>query len=149
MIGNTLKSNNIKVNKKQFHKSKQPIDLSLVIIDKIVISGQFKLSEDGFKYFIGYQRGETFKLLSIILPQMNGYIKYFENGGKSMSFLIKDDSVLNKYNEIWDKIKEKLSIKFHSKSVYDQIYIKAKVREFDRKILLRPSFVKVKNAHTF
>ena len=48
-----------------------------------------------------------------------------------MSFLIKDDSVLNKYNEIWDKIKEKLSIKFHSMPVYDQTYIKAKVREFD------------------
>ena len=42
--------------------------------------------------------------------------------------------MLNKYNEIWDKIKEKLSIKFHSEPVYDQIYIKAKVREFDRKI---------------
>ena len=62
---------------------------------------------------------------------MSGYIKYFENGGKNMSFLIKDDSVLNKYNKIWDKIKEKLNIKFHSKPVYNQTYIKAKVREFD------------------
>ena len=65
---------------------------------------------------------------------MNGYIKYFKNGGKNMSFLIEDDSVLNKYNEIWEKIKEKLSIKFHSEPVYDQTYIKAKVREFDSKI---------------
>ena len=62
---------------------------------------------------------------------MSGYIKYFENGGKIMSFLIKDDSVLNRYNEIWDNIKEKLSIKFHSKPVYEQKYIKAKVREYD------------------
>ena len=51
-----------------------------------------------------------------------------------MTFLIKDNSVLNKYNEIWDKIKEKLSIKFHSKPVYDETYIKAKVRGFDGKI---------------
>ena len=65
---------------------------------------------------------------------MIGYIKYFENGGKYMSFLIKDDNVLDKYDEIWDKIKEKLSIKFHSESVHDQTYIKAKVREFDGKI---------------
>ena len=65
---------------------------------------------------------------------MAGYIKYFENGGINMSFLIKDNSVLNKYNEIWDKIKEKLSIKFHSEPVYDQTYLKAKVREFDSKI---------------
>ena len=45
-----------------------------------------------------------------------------------MFFLIKDDDVLDKYNEIWDKIKEKLNIKFHSMSAYDEAYIKAKVR---------------------
>ena len=44
---------------------------------------------------------------------MIGYIKYFENGDKSMSFVIKDDDVLDKYNKIWDKIKEKLNIIFH------------------------------------
>ena len=37
-------------------------------------------------------------------------------------------------NNIWDKIKEKLNIKFHSMPVYDETYIKAKVREFDSKI---------------
>ena len=62
---------------------------------------------------------------------MTGYIKYFENGGKNMSFVIKDDDVLDKYNEIWDKIKGKLNIKFHSMPVYDEKYIKAKVREFN------------------
>ena len=62
---------------------------------------------------------------------MSGYIKYFENGGKNMPFVIKDDDVLDKYNEIWDKIKETLSIKFHSMPVYDEKYIKAKVREFN------------------
>ena len=45
--------------------------------------------------------------------------------------MVKDDNILDKYNEIWDKIKDKLNIKFHSKPVYDQAYIKAKVREFD------------------
>ena len=65
---------------------------------------------------------------------MNGYIKYFKNGGKKLSFLIKDDNILNKYNELWDKTKEKLRIKFHSMPVYDQTYMKAKVREFDGEI---------------
>ena len=51
-----------------------------------------------------------------------------------MSFVIKDDNVLNKYNIIWDQIKEKVIIKFHSMPVYDETYIKAKVREFDGKI---------------
>ena len=38
--------------------------------------------------------------LRIILPQMSGYIKYFDNGGKNMYFKIEDDSVFLKYNEI-------------------------------------------------
>ena len=48
-----------------------------------------------------------------------------------MSFVIKDDDVLGKYNEIWDKIKETLSIKFHSMPVYDGKKIKVKVIEFN------------------
>ena len=62
---------------------------------------------------------------------MTGYIKYFENVGKNMSFAIKDDDVLDKYNEIWGKIKETLSIKFRSSPVYNEKQIKAKVREFN------------------
>ena len=89
MSEKTLKFNNIRLNKKEFHKSKEPIDLLSVIVDQIVVSDKFKHSNEGFKYFIGYQEGETVKPLSIILPQMSGYIKYFENGGKNMSFLIK------------------------------------------------------------
>ena len=131
MSEKTLKFDNIRVNKKEFHKSKQPINLDLVNVDQIVISDKFKHSDDGFKYFIGYKEGEIVKPLCIILPQMSGYIKYFENGGKNMSFVIKDDDVLDKYNEIWDKIKETLSIKFHSMPVYDEKYIKAKVKEFN------------------
>ena len=62
---------------------------------------------------------------------LTGYIKYFENGGKNMSFVLKDDDVLDKYNEIWDKIKNALNIKFHSMPAYDEKYINSKVREFN------------------
>ena len=73
------------------------------------------------------------KLLNrcIVLPQMSGYIKYFENGGKNIFFVIKNDNVLDKYNEIRDNIKEELNTKFDSITVYDEKYIKAKVREFN------------------
>ena len=131
MSEKTLKFDNIRVNKKEFHKSKQPIDLMSVNVDQIVVSDKFKHNNEGFKYFIGYQEGEIVKPLCIILPQMSGYIKYFENGAKNMSFMVKDGDVLDKYNKIWDKIKEKLNIKFHSKPVYDGTYINVKVREFD------------------
>ena len=134
MSEKTLKFNNIRLNKKEFHKSKQPIDLNLINIDQIVVFDKFKHSDDGFKYFIGYKEGEIVKPLCIILPQMSGYIKYFENGGKNMSFMVKDGNVLGKYNKILDKIKEKLNIKLHRMLVYDKTYIKVKVREFDGKI---------------
>ena len=116
MSEKTLTFNNIRLNKKEFHKSKQPIDLMSVKVDQIVVSHKFKHSDESFKYFIGYQEGEIVKPLCITLPQMSGYIKYFENGGKNMSFLIKNDEVWEKYDEIWDAIKSKLSIKFMIKN---------------------------------
>ena len=112
----TSKFNNIKVNKKEFHKSKQAIDLDSVTIDQIVVSDK----KEGYKYSIGYQEGDTVKPLCIILSQMSGCIKYFENCGKNMSFLIKNDEVWEKYEEIWDVIKNKLGIKFHSEPVYEK-----------------------------
>ena len=48
-----------------------------------------------------------------------------------MSFVIKDDDVLDKYNEIWKKIRNKLNTKFHSMPAYDEKYRKAKVRSFN------------------
>ena len=49
---------------------------------------------------------------------------------KTYLFLIKDYEVWEKCKKMWDVIKNKLSIKFHSKSIYKQKYLKAKVREF-------------------
>ena len=94
----TLKFDNIRVNKKEFQKSKQTIYLGLVNVDQMVVSEKFKHSDDGFKYVTGYKEGRIVKPLCIILPQMTGYKKYFENGGKIMSFVIKDEYVLDKYN---------------------------------------------------
>ena len=62
---------------------------------------------------------------------MSGWIKYFENSGKNMSFKIQDELVYVKYNSIWNKIKDLLSgIKLHSEPVYDDQYIKNKVKTF-------------------
>ena len=62
---------------------------------------------------------------------MSGYIKYFEKGGKNMSFLIKDDEVWEKCQQIWDVIKNKLNIKFHIEPIYENEYLKTKEREYD------------------
>ena len=100
MSEKTLKFINIRLNRKEFHKSKEPIDVLSVDLDQIVVSDKFKHNDEGFKHFIGYLEGEIIKPLYIILPKMSGYIKDFKNGGKNMYFLIKNDEVWDKYDKI-------------------------------------------------
>ena len=51
-----------------------------------------------------------------------------------MSFLIKNSEVWEKYEEILNVIKNKLNIKFHNQPIYENKYLKAKVREFNGNI---------------
>ena len=106
MSKKTLKLYKVEVNKKEFHASKQAIALNLVNVNQMLISDKYEHSGKSFEYFIGYKNDNIIRPLCIILPQMNGYIKYFENGGKNMSFTIENDSVLKKFNEIWGKLKK-------------------------------------------
>ena len=77
MSKKTLKFNNIILNQKKFRKSKEPIDLLSVDLDRIVVSYKFKHNGEGFKHFIGYLENGIVRPLCIILPQVDGYIKYF------------------------------------------------------------------------
>ena len=65
---------------------------------------------------------------------MSGYIKYFDNSGKNMSFKIEDESVYLKYTEIWNKIKDILNKKFQSEPIYDDTYIKTTAKTFNSMI---------------
>ena len=58
MSEKTLKFNNIRLNKKTFHNSKESIDLFSVNVDQIVASDKFKHNNKVFKHFIGYQEGK-------------------------------------------------------------------------------------------
>ena len=102
----------IEVSKKSFYDRKKAIKLNLVDVNDIVVSNKVKGNNGTSKYFIGYLHDISVAPLSIILPQMSGYIKYFENGGKKMSFKIDDESVYVQYTQIWNKIKELLGVKF-------------------------------------
>ena len=135
MSKQTLVFNDIEVNKKDFYASKQAIPLNLVNTNNIVISYRVKQINDTYKYFIGYSHDDgVIKPLCVILPQMSGYINYFENSGKNMSFKIEDEDVYLKYNEIWNKIKSIINVKFHSQPIYDDKYIKNKVKAFNNSI---------------
>ena len=63
MSEKTLKFNNIRLNKKTFHKSKESINLFSVNVDQIVVSDKFKHNNENFKHFIGYRKGEIVKTI--------------------------------------------------------------------------------------
>ena len=65
---------------------------------------------------------------------MSGYIKYFDNGGKNISFKIEDESAYLKCTEICNKIKKLLNTRFHNQPIYDDKYIKTKVKKFSTMI---------------
>ena len=134
MSKQTLKFNDIEVNKKEFYASKQAIPLSSVNTKNIIISYKVKHNDGGYKYFIDYSHDDIIRPLCIALSQMSQYIKYFDNSGKNMPFKIEDESVCLKYTEICNKIKDILNIKFHSQPIYDDKYINFKVKTFNNKI---------------
>ena len=118
-------------------KVKKAVNLDKVKVDKIVVSIKIKRNNETSKVVIGCMDDISGIVtpLCITLLQMSGWVKYFENGGKNMSFKAEDDSVYLKYNEIWNKIKELLGgVKFHSDSIYDDSYIKTKVKTFSEMI---------------
>ena len=133
-----------KSNKKKFHTFKQPITLNLVNIEEIVLSDKFKHNNKDFNYFTGYKEDNMIRPLCIILPTMSGQIIYFDEGGKNMPLKIEDDNLLVKYNEIWNKIKKMLNIKLHSQPVYDEKYIKNKIKTFNELVLLIQFFQTMK-----
>ena len=118
-------------NKKEFYSSKQAISLHSVDLDKIVVSSKWKISDTTYKYLCGYLNNDTIQPLCVILPQMHGYIKYFDNGGKNMSFVTDDEKVYDKYNEIWVVIRKLLKVKFTVNPVRDDKYLIAKLKIFN------------------
>ena len=63
---------------------------------------------------------------------MNGYIKYFYNGGKNMTFVTDNEKVCDKYNEIWEVIRKLLKVKFAVNPVRDNKYLVAKLKMFNK-----------------
>ena len=109
--------------------------LDSVDLRKIVVSSRWKLNDTTYKYFCGYSNNDVIQPLCVILPQMNGYIKYFDNGGKNMTFVTDDKKVYEKYDEIWNVVKGLLKLKFTASPIRDDKYILAKLKIFKKKNL--------------
>ena len=118
---------------KKFYSSKKAILLDSVDLSKIVISSRWKLNDKTYKYFCGYLNNDIIQPLCVILPQMDGYIKYFDNGGKNMSFVTDDKKVYEKHDGIWNVIKGLLKLKFTASPIRDDKYILAKLKILKKK----------------
>ena len=119
------------VDKQEFYLSKQAILLDSVDLGKIVFSSKWKINDTTYKYFCGYLNNDVIQPLCVVFPQMSGYIKYFDDGGKNMSFVTDDKEVYEKYNEIWKVVKKLLKLKFTVNPVRDDKYIIAKLKIFN------------------
>ena len=107
--------------------------LDSVDLSKIVVSSRWKLNDTTYKYFCGYLNNDVIKPLCVILPQMNEYIKYFDDGRKNMSFVTDDEKVYEKYHEIWNVVKGLLKLEFTTSPIRDDKYILAKLNIFRKK----------------
>ena len=127
-----IKFGDKEVYKTKFYSLKQAISLASVDLNKIVVSKKWKINDATYKYICGYLNNDTIQPLCVILPQMNGYIKYFDGGGKNMSFVTDDEEIYEKYNEIWEVIKKLLKVDFTVDPVRDDKYLVAKLKIFNR-----------------
>ena len=69
----------------------------------------------------------------MFLPQMIVYERDFDET-KCMSFLIKDEKLFEKYNEIWRKVRNIIKKQFYSKAVCNEKYPKTKIKSYNGKI---------------
>ena len=129
-----IKFGDKEVNKKEFYSYKEAIPLDSVDLDKIVVSSKWKISDTTYKYLCGYLNNDIIQPLCVISRQMNGYIKYFDIGGKNMSFVTDEEKVYEKYNEIWEVIRKLLKVRFTVSPVRDDKYLVAKLKTFGKVI---------------
>ena len=63
---------------------------------------------------------------------MDGYLKYFDDGRKNMSFVTDDEKIYEKYNEIWEVIRNLLKVDFTVGPVRDDTYLVTKLKIFNK-----------------
>ena len=122
--------------KSAFHRNKIPINIDEVDIEEIVLLHKKSYSKDSFKYFIEYRcKVNNFPSpLCVNLPRMNAYTKYFEKDNKYINVLVNNKEILKKYSKIWNKIKSLIKKEFNSEPVYNDKYIKTKIKIYNNRV---------------
>ena len=79
--------------------------------------------------------------MCISLPHLTEYRKDFD---KTQYFLIKDDELLEKFNELWENVSNSIKKEFDSEPIYDEKYLKPKIKSFEGKIKTNFTVIKYK-----
>ena len=133
MGGKELDFKDKKINKKDFCRNKKQFKIKDIDINKILISEPESYGKkNAKKYIIGYS-DDVIRPLRILLPQMNDYVKYFDDN-KTMSFVADDKELLKQYTKVWEKIKDLIGKKFDAEPVYGDKYLKTKIKSYNNDI---------------
>ena len=130
-----MKFRKTRIPKEKFNTLKEPIKIWDANADNIVISKLVETKTNS-KYLIGYLE-KYIRSLVLIMPKITGYIKTFKDKDKNsklVSFRIGNGKLLAKYKAIWTKIEDLNNIKLNALLVYDNRYIKIKLKTYGNKV---------------
>lgn len=67
-----------RINKRKFHYTKTPIWINNEDIHKTLVSDKIAFGKKSYEYFTRYKDGRRISHLCIMLPEMSGYVKMFD-----------------------------------------------------------------------
>ena len=136
MSGKSINWDDKKINKNSFYKNKKLFSFNDIDVNKILVSKKESHgTKNSLKYFIGYNDDDVIRPLFILLPQMIGYVKHFASN-KTKSFKVSNNKLLKKYKKIWEKVGNRLNIKFDSEPIYGDVdkSIKTKIKSYGDRV---------------
>ena len=102
---------------------------------------KISFSKKSFKYFIGYKNGKKVGPLCEMLPKMSACRSNFDET-KYMSFLIKNEELIEIYDEMWDKVSNTIKKRFDGEPVYNEKYLRTIIKEKSAQIFMEIKYQK-------
>ena len=102
-------------------------------INKVLLSSKTSFGRKDYKYLIGYKNRKQVRPLCLMLPKMSAYRRDFDET-PYLLFLIRNNEMLEKYGEIWDKVNHTIKKEFCSEPVYNEKYVTNKIKSYEVEI---------------
>ena len=123
-----LKFDDTEIEKYKLHQYERPVLIDNIDVNEMVVSSKISRGKNDFKYFIGYKDTKTIRSLCMFLQKKSAYRRDFDKT-ECMSFLAKDEKLLEKYKKNWKKVSNITKKELESNPVYNEKCIKTKIKE--------------------